>query len=128
MNKWPVEEIPDGDMLYYRIHKRVLAEASSNYSVSVTKDYLPPAVFIYQGGDLSVGWEKHTTANKLLKRARSPSETGVVEFAAGPVREDGHTVVHSPSQCNRAHSSIRGNQPDVRVTLSRIARWKINIK
>lgn len=125
MNKWPVEEIPDDDILYYRIHKNVIEQAKSS---GHSANKLPPEVFRYQGGDLSVQWKKYTTAQAARGGGRSPAhENGIVEFTAGPVRGDGHKVVHSPSSRSRAHSSIRGNEPDVRITLSRIAIWKIKV-
>ena len=41
------------------------------------------------------------------------------------MRARDHQVVHTPERNNRAHSSVRGEEPKVRVTLSRIAQWTV---
>lgn len=123
MNEWPVEEIPDADVLYYRVHKRRYLETSNALPADAPQDELPPNLFKFIRGDLSVDWSKYATPQEAKDRARVPADNGIVGFQAGPVRAQDHQVVHTPEQNNRAHSSVRGEEPKVRVTLSRIAQW-----
>ena len=125
MNKWPIEAIPDTDMLYYRIHKTRYLETSRALPSDAPKDELPPNLFKFIQGDLSVDWSKYATPQESKDRARVPTDNGIVEFEAGDVRAQAHEVVHTPEQNNRAHSSVRGDEPKVRITLSRIAQWTI---
>ena len=55
MNEWPVEEIPDADVLYYRVHKRRYLETSNALPADAPQDELPPNLFKFIRGDLSVG-------------------------------------------------------------------------
>ena len=123
MNKWPTEEIPDTDVLYYRIHKRRYQETSRALPADAPKDELPPNLFKFIKGDLSVDWSKYATPQESKDRTRVPADNGIVEFESGDVRARAHKVVHTPEQNNRAHSSVRGDEPEVRITLSRIAQW-----
>ena len=123
MNEWPVEEIPDADVLYYRVHKRRYLETSNALPADAPKDELPPNLFKFIRGDLSVDWSKYATPQEAKDRARVPADNGIVGFQAGPMRAQGHEVEHTPEQNNRAHSSVRGEEPKVRVILSRIAQW-----
>ena len=128
MSEWPVEKIPDADVLYYRVHKRRYLETSHALPEDAPQDELPPNLFKFIKGDLSVDWSKYTTPQKSKDRANVPDDNGIVEFEAGAVRAQGHTVVHTPvhtppEQRNRAHSSVCGDEPKVRITLSRIAQW-----
>lgn len=125
MNEWPVEEIPDADVLYYRVHKRRYLETSNALPADAPQDELPPNLFKFIRGDLSVDWSKYATPQEAKDRARVPADNGIVGFQAGPVRAQDHQVVHTPEQNNRAHSSVRGEEPKVRVTLSRIAQWTV---
>jgi hypothetical protein len=80
---------------------------------------------------MSVDWEKYSTAEMTRARAINPAKNGVVSLEAGMVRAvEGLTVGHRPSKKanNRAHSEVFGDKksdPQVRVTLRRIARWEI---
>ena len=125
MNKWPIEEIPDTDVLYYRVHKTRYLETSRALPADAPKDELPPNLFKFIKGDLSVDWSKYATPQESKDRARVPADNGIVEFEAGAVRAQAHKVVHTPEQNHRAHSSVRGDEPKVRITLSRIAQWTI---
>lgn len=128
MSKWPIEEIPDADVLYYRVHKRRYLETLQALPKDGPQDELPPNLFKFIKGDLSVDWSKYATPQKSKDRARAPDDNGIVEFKAGAVRAQGHTVVHTPVHTppefrNRAHSSVCGDEPKVRITLSRVAQW-----
>ena len=125
MNKWPTEEIPDTDVLYYRVHKTRYLETSRALPADTPKDELPPNLFKFIKGDLSVDWSKYATPQESKDRARVPADNGIVEFEVGDARAQVHKVVHTPEQNNRAHSSVRGDEPKVRITLSRIAQWTI---
>lgn len=123
MNKWPVEEIPDGDVLYHRVHRNALR----NMPADMPKNKVYPNAFRIDDGDMSVDWSKYATPQEAKNRAKVPAQNGIVEFTAGDVRDDGHRVVHSPSRHNQAHSSVRGPKARLRTTLSRAAQWTIQI-
>ena len=54
MNKWPVEVIPNADVLYYRVHKRQYLQTSCSLPADAPQDELPPNLFRFRGGDLVV--------------------------------------------------------------------------
>lgn len=80
---------------------------------------------------MSVDWERYSTAEESLARAKKPAKNGIVRFVTQEVRAiDSLTVEHRPSwkEQNRAHSEILGDKrtnPEVRVALRRAARWAI---
>lgn len=124
MAKCSVSEIPDTDVLYYRIHKTLLSQSRKKaLSANARIDEFPPSLFRFKGGSLSVDWSEYSTPQEAKDRAGVPEDNGIVEFKAGPVREDGHTVTHTPIPENPAHSSVCGVETEVRFTLSRIAQW-----
>ena len=124
MVDWPVEEIPDEDFLYYRVHR--------NYVVT-TGGKLHPGVFIEREGSMSVDWAKYSTAEQARLRAKTPDRNGVLALIAGDVREiEELQVRHEPRPANRAHSGVVGippGDPDrtrVRAQLhQRVDGWEI---
>lgn len=116
MSNWPVEEIPDEDALYYRVHKTVVENGKPT-----------PGAFRDIGDAMSVDWSKYTDPAGTQARARIPGDNGVIALNAGKVRDDAaQTVVHEPSRGTRAHSGVVGEKSEaVRLTLRRMAIWMI---
>lgn len=114
---WPIEEIPDDDSLYMRIHKNNIGE-----------DGQPnPGAFRDHEGGMSTNWSKYSTAEDTRNQAKNPSVNGVVKCKAGTVRSISTLhVLHTPEVNNRAHTDVVGEKtPQVRVELRRLFRWEI---
>jgi hypothetical protein len=116
---WEVEDIPDGDRLFLRVHAN---------DVRASGGKLHPGVFREQRGSMSVDWEKYSTAEESRNRARHPERVGILALIAGYVRSiEGLTVLHEPDEerRNRAHSGVHGifdpaaANPEVRKTMIR---------
>lgn len=105
-SKWPPEEIPDEDHLYYRIHKNFLR----------TGGKIVGACFVPQGPALSCDWCKYSTSKETLNRAKVPYKNIVVSFVVRELREISLTVTHTPSQTNRAHTDVK----DVRASYEQL--------
>ncbi len=111
---WVVEEIPNQDKLFYRIHKN-----------SYKKGKLLPGIFREIVDGMSTDWEKYSTPVDSVNRARAsnPRDNGILGLNTGEVREIGLTVIHNPSKDNRSHTLVRGtskkiqDDPDVRRRL-----------
>jgi hypothetical protein len=117
---WPIEVIPDEDSLYYRIHRQWVSENRPR-----------PSAFQDRGGAMSTDWCKYATPEEARGRAPKPDDNGVVGLGVGDVRGlEGQSVHHTPDQTheNRAHTDVRGEKtPEVRVKLSRLAAWEIEL-
>src|SRR5690349_19892275 len=117
---WPIEEIPDADQLFLRVHRKTWYREGQ----------VDPGAFTNHGGAMSCDWEKYGTA--AITRAGSPRNPPeayvVVSLRAGPIRGiPNQTVVHSPSEHNRAHSDVAGEKdPETRVKLRRVAMVVLN--
>lgn len=99
MTDWHVEEIPDSDSLFYRVHETYLNGEKK----------IPPAAFRLRGGGMSTDWSRYSSAERQRLRATVPEENGVVTLPAGEVREHpALVVVHTPRQDNRAHADVMG--------------------
>ena len=119
MNGSLVENIPNEQDVFYRIHRNWLNEDGS----------IRPGVFRNQGTGMSVDWEKHSTAWDSRNRARTPSENGIVRGNVGDLRlETNQDVLHTPSPKNRSHSEVRGaKDEEVRYKMIDIFDWEIRI-
>jgi len=109
---WAVEDIPDEDGLFYRIH------------FNWTKDGKPKSNAFRNNPDdtpsagMSVNWEKYSTAEEAREGARQPPDVySVVKLIAGRVREfPNQLVVHDPIEgndlirANRAHTQVFGDK------------------
>ncbi len=111
MSKWLVEQIPDCHDLYRRFHRNWLR-----------KGKLKPGFFVFWGSGMSVEWSKYSTPADARNRAREPAANGVVSMRAGEVRAiDDLSVEHTPSNANRAHSTVYGEKDEeVRLKLRRV--------
>lgn len=116
---WEVEDIPDEDRLFLRVHV-------NDVRASGGKPH--PGVFRERQGSMSVDWGKYSTAEESRNRARHPERVGILALIAGSVRSiEGLTVLHEPDEerNNRAHSGVHGifdpgaDDPDVRKTMIR---------
>jgi hypothetical protein len=116
---WLVEEIPNEDFLFLRVHKNLL-----NFGESV-----PKGVFRDQGDGMSTDWDKYSTAEQTQQRAkRSPAaDNGVLKLNVGGIRAIASlSVQHEPLPDNRAHTEVFGEKnPKARVLLQRLAEWVI---
>lgn len=120
---WEVEQIPDLDRLFLRVHKNWLWENGD----------LNPGFFRNTPPDqgLSCDWEKYTTPTETRNRAKDPPSNGVLAAIASAIRAvPRQRVEHDPDpqRKNRAHSQIFGEKsPEVRIKLLRSCTWLIEI-
>lgn len=92
MTDWPVEPLPDGDLVYYRVQKNWVRDGS-----------VLPGVFRDRAGAMSTDWMKYSTPVETRNRAKVPTDNAVVSFAVGDLRQKARMIVrHSPDpQANR---------------------------
>jgi hypothetical protein len=105
---WPVEQIPNSCILYYRIHRNQLGAGNRR---------LVPGLFHQRGdGDarsMSTDWGKYSTAAESQQRANPGN--GIVRINVADVRAlPNLTVEHSPdcesddkAKWNRAHTDVK---------------------
>ncbi len=74
-------------------------------------------------------WSKYATPEETLRRAKVPSDNGVIGMVVGEIREiPGLRVEHSPLTENRSHTDVFGKKdPEVRLQLLRGCRWMIRV-
>lgn len=129
---YPIEEIPDNNLLFYRIHI-----VNIDTSETDKKKKIKPVAFDPQpkptSTQMSVDWSKYSSALDTQNRAKIPEKNGVLSFNSTQVREAPQPleVRHSPST-NQAHSLIydippEKNNPEIRIKLRRICDWAIEI-
>ena len=112
---WPVEDIPDADFLYYRLHK----------SYARDDNPIPLGAFKDRGGGMSTDWSKYASPEETRERAPKPEENGVVALHVGKVRSVPLDVTHSPDKKNnnRAHTDVIGEKTtEARVKLGRAVK------
>ena len=122
-DNWPVENVPDYDLLYMRVHQVHLRDNS-----------LSPKVFINHGeGDeegMSTDWNKYSTPEETRNRiyAKKPTwKGGVIQMVVEDVWKIPDQVVqHAPLPDNRAHTNIKGRKDtQVRYLFMSIWQWVI---
>ena len=111
---WSVEDIPDSDRLYMRVHKTWL-KVDGTISAGVLENH---------GAGMSTDWSRYSSAEATRERARKPVENAVVEMVTREVRAvPGQRVQHSPLPENRAHTVVLGEKDEeARVLLRRICK------
>ena len=130
--QYPIEEIPNNDILFYRIHQQYIDHEEND-----EKKRIKPSAFDPQpkpnGTEMSVDWSKYSTAQDSKERARKPEKNGIVSFNSASIRESPPQlkVNHRPTY-NRAHSIIfdvlpDSNDPEIRIKLRRECKWEIYI-
>jgi len=113
---WSVEEIPDKDFLFMRVH-----------IINVRDDIPTPGAFKNHGDGMSTDWSKYSTAQETLRRAKHSSKNGVIKMIVGEVRGlSGQRVEHTPIATNQAHTDIFGEKDEeIRIKFRRICRLVI---
>ena len=124
MTPWPIEEIPDGDALYMRVHRQWFRPDGSIINACFRNR--PD-----DSGGMSTDWARYSTPEETRQRARRPQDNAVVAMNVGQVRAiPGQTVQHSPIfghsdlPDNRAHTDVFGSKeqdPEVRLQFRRIS-------
>lgn len=111
---WPIEDIPDGCIVYMRAHRDYFKGSQ-----------LRSGVFKPRGdGGMSVDWGKYSTAVASRLRAKEPAKNSVIRLSAKAIRAiQSLQVKHAPDfeRNNRAHSNILGLPEDkVDLTATRL--------
>jgi hypothetical protein len=116
MCSWPIEDIPDADLLYYWANRAHFFDGS-----------LDPGVFRDREGSMSTSWAKYSSAEVFRQRARKPEDNAVLELTVMDVRAiDPLEVRHSPDLADRSHTDVIGEKStEVRLKLMRAFRWAI---
>ena len=107
-DRWPIEEIPDVDRLYMRVHRQWFK--GSRVAPGFFQNRPDEA-----SGAMSTDWSKYATPEETRTRARRPELNAVIELVVGEVRAIPQQVVrHAPIQDhpvlpdNRAHTDVAG--------------------
>ena len=108
-----VEDIPDEDSLYYRVHINLLKTLGGK---------LGPNCFRDPGGGMSSDWSKYSSPEQA--RARSGNDKaanyGVTGLQVGRVRQiEGLRIEHAPIDGNDAHAHVLGLGKDELLTQQR---------
>ncbi len=121
---WPVEDIPDADLLFYRIHQnQLIAGAVHRGCFRERGDAGKPV-------SMSTDWSRYSTPLESRSRARLPADNLIVALQVGDVRALEHvSVVHSPVQDhptqldNRSHTDVLeiNRDPETRDRLAELA-------
>lgn len=119
---YEVEDIPDDNKLYYRIHKGYVRDGE-----------ITPGAFREIQDGMSADWEKYSTPMESRQRARKPLENAIISFVVYQLRNLTLQVIHNPARDNRAHSLIKGkekkiqNDNRVRLGLLNVTQWEIRL-
>jgi|SRR5215213_526018 len=102
-----IEEIPNEDFLFMRVHKTNIDEDGEPH----------PRAFKNQPTDnhgMSVDWSKYAQAIDTKNRAKKPAENAVIKFTAGSARAiPNQTIIHEPiehPEPNQAHTEVFGSK------------------
>lgn len=127
---YAVEEIPNEDKLFYRIHINNidLDETDSKQRIKPSAfDPMPKPNSV----QMSVNWSKYMDAVATKQSAKNPIKNGVLSFIANNIRNKpiNLNVTHQPT-ANRAHSIIHDvvsekNDPEIRLLLRDSCNWEI---
>jgi len=123
---WPIEPVPDADLLFMRVHRNYIQNGKPN-----------AGVFVNHGeGEqegMSTDWSKYSTPEETKKRVTNPAwRGGVIQMVAADVRKiPRQTVDNAPLPDNRAHTNVRGPKKEsvegtqARYLFMRIWKWAI---
>ena len=123
---WPVEQIPNQDLLFFRIHKTFVVDGD-----------LKPKVFQERGSDdsksMSTDWNRYSSPRECVERARIPADNGAISFIVGDLRNITLNVNHAPLKDNRSHTDVNGLPNDLRDVELRLKmldlfQWEIKIE
>lgn len=120
---WPIEDVPDADLLFLRIHKNNI------------RDACPLSIAFMNHGEgaqegMSTDWSRYSTPQETLSRvlaARPTWSGGVIQMIVGEVRKIPEQIVqHAPFSDNPAHTNIKGRKETrERYLFMRIWKWAI---
>lgn len=112
MTEWSVEDIPDADLLFKRVHRSLFKKDNTIMSGA------------FQAQEMSTDWAKYSSPLEARARGRSPSDNAVIQLHVGSVRElAGQQVEHSPIPENRAHANVVGTKgTKIRILLRRMSQ------
>lgn len=110
---WPIEEIPNRDALFMRVHDTWFKPGGA----------IAPGAFQKRDGGMSTDWSQYSTPEQTRQRGRTPRDNAVVEMNVGRIRTiPGQRVEHRPFPDNRAHTDVLGeDDEEVRTVLRRFA-------
>lgn len=134
--EFSIEEIPDSDLLYYRIHEVNIDEDETHPIKKIKLVAFDP----HPKGStqMSTNWHKYSTPLDLQQLAKVPEKNGVVSFVVEKLRNTPYPleVIHDPVLTenfrNQAHTLVfdipfRKNDIGIRVKLRDICSWEISI-
>jgi hypothetical protein len=111
---WPIEDIPDSDMLYRAVHVE---------DIRASGEFKPNGFKRHKRG-VSMDWSKYSTPEETQHRRKDKpaSQFRVAYLRIKLVRGAGFVVEHDPLIDNRAHTEvISQNSPQQRMELAKIA-------
>ncbi|MCX6234785.1 MAG: hypothetical protein NT175_08685 [Bacteroidetes bacterium] len=120
-HKYLIEEIPNTDFLYQRVHK--------NHNINGILAL--GLVFKNHGAGMSTDWSKYSTPELTKKRAayyyKNPENYGVINMKVEDVRSiESQVVKHTPINENQSHTDVIGKKsPKEQVLFNRIYSWSI---
>ncbi len=123
--RWSIEDIPDSDKIYYRMHE--------DHYKDDPKQILGSG-FRPQGKSMSTDWNEYSTPIRSWKRAKEPEKNKIVILNAGKVRKIPLEVVHAPDlkRKNRSHTDVigladisRSRRNNIRAKLSTSGSWAL---
>jgi hypothetical protein len=116
---WESEDIPSEDSLLMRVHQTFLDDEGEPIPAAFRNQ--PPKT-----GGMSTDWERYSTPEETMARAREPMANIVIALLTGAVRGiPNQVVVHTPDAVtrNRAHTDVFGEKTvEVREGFMRIYR------
>ena len=123
---WQIEHVPDGDLLFMRVHRNNIVDAKPVVGVFINRGE-------GEQEGMSTDWSEHSTAEQTKLRARNPAwRGGVIQMVVADVRKlPRQKVEHAPLLDNRAHTNVKGPKKEsvegtqVRYLFMRIWKWAI---
>lgn len=120
IESWEKELIPDQDMLYRRVHRKLI-NASGGVRAGAFTDHK---------GAMSTDWSKYSSPEETRNRiiGFASDEFAVISLPVGDVRAIGQLVEHDPIAENRAHTNVIGEKDaEVRLKMTRLCRIVIPV-
>jgi hypothetical protein len=124
---WPIEEIPNQDLLFMRVHLNLIREGHDSTLNGVSKN-----IFRVHEDGISTNWNKYSTPEKTRQEGKNPEMNGVIKLMVGDIRTISSVkVMHSPIRENRAHTNIQNIPNDpvktliIRTKLAEYSQWVI---
>jgi hypothetical protein len=118
---WDIEEIPDVDKLFYRVHQQNYRDGkvvTSTFKEFGTSD---------DNKGMSTDWMKYSTPSESKARAKKPEVNGIISFIAGELRTILLKVIHYPIDSNRAHTNVKGIDQEKQLKLRSMYTIEIHI-